>query len=146
MSDQVPPGLRSKKNLEVIDCTPHLKLQDMQILREAENRLVEAILNHYLQLIPKIERDFHDIYNQMRGVNQEERQLISLKLIHYKNGLMRKQRERDEKCTQWKEEHSKMDKLPRNRRANQEKKENRKQNSLGNRNPNETKTEKEEET
>ena len=79
----------------------------MQILGAAENRLVKAILNHHLQLIPQIERDFHDIYNQMRLVNQEERKLIRLKLVHYKNGLMRQQRERDEKCTQWKEEQSK---------------------------------------
>ena len=109
MSDQVPPGLQIKKHLEVIDCTPHLKLQAMEILGEAENKhcQVEAILNHYLQLIPKTERDFHDIYNKMRGVNQEERQLISLKLIHYKNGLLRQQRERDEKRTQWKNEQSK---------------------------------------
>ena len=42
----------------------------------------------------------------MRGVNPEERKLISLKLVHYKNGLMRQQRERDEKHTQWKDEQS----------------------------------------
>lgn len=100
LSDQVPPGLRIKKNLEVIECTPHLKLQALQILGDAEIQLTRAILQHYDQLIPKIENDFHQIYNNMKGVNKEEKRLLSLKLVHYKNVLVKQQLARDEKKTQ----------------------------------------------
>ena len=43
-----------------------------QIIGEAENKLVLAILDHYKLLIPKIEGDFHEIYNNMIGVNDNE--------------------------------------------------------------------------
>ena len=56
LSDQIPPSLMLKKNLEVIECYPHPKLQALHILGTSENQLTHAILEHYATLIPKIER------------------------------------------------------------------------------------------
>ena len=97
ISDQVPPGLRIKKNLEVIDCSPQLRLKALQILGNAETQLVKAILTHYEQLIPKSEDNFCEIYEGMTGVTEDEVRLINLKLLAYKNTLMRQQRTRDER-------------------------------------------------
>ena len=95
ISDTTPPGLRIKKNLEVIQCSPQLKLKALQILGSAENRLVRAILVHYEQIIPDIEASIQEIYDGMMGVNPDEKRLIHLKLVAYKNSIMRQQRERD---------------------------------------------------
>ena len=46
LRDQAPPGLRIKENLEVIESSPQLKLHAVQIIGEAENKLVLAILDH----------------------------------------------------------------------------------------------------
>ena len=72
MSDQTPPGLRIKKNIEVIDCSPRLRLRALQILGHAENELTHAILNHYETLIPTIENNIQEIYENMEGVNEDE--------------------------------------------------------------------------
>ena len=73
MSDQTPPGLRIKKNIEVIECSPKLRLKAFQILGHAENQLTHAILSHYETLIPTIENNIQDIYENMDGVNEDER-------------------------------------------------------------------------
>ena len=95
-SDIVPPGLKLNKNLEVIEMTASLKLAAMKILGKAEGQLCNAIIAHYDDLIPKLEDEFKSIYNNMTGVTQDEQRLIALKLIHYKNTLMRAQREKME--------------------------------------------------
>ena len=95
-SDSVPPGLKLTKNLEVIEMTNTLKLNTMKILGKAEGKLCNAIIAHYSDLIPKLEAEFNDIYTNMDGVTVDEQRLIALKLIHYKNTLMRAQREKIE--------------------------------------------------
>ena len=45
LNDETSPGLWIKKNLDVIDCFPHLKLQALQMLGLAENCLTNAILD-----------------------------------------------------------------------------------------------------
>ena len=97
MSDSTPPGLKIKKNLEVINCTPLLKLKTMQILGNAENQLIKAILNHYEQCVPKLEVNIREIYENMTGVNVDEKRLIFLKLQAYKNGLMRQQKNKEDR-------------------------------------------------
>ena len=95
-SDTIPPGLKLNKNLEVIEMTSALKLKTLKILGKAEGKLCDAIIEHYSELIPVLEAEFNDIYNNMEGVTTDEKRLIALKLIHYKNTLMRAQREKME--------------------------------------------------
>ncbi len=97
MSDQTPPGLRIHKNLEVINSSPLLKLKALQIFSEAEGKLITAILEHYDTVIPKLEKEIKGIYDKMAGITKDEKKLITLKLIAYKNELIREYRERSEK-------------------------------------------------
>ncbi len=97
MSDQTPPGLRIHKNLEVINSSPLLKLKALQIFSEAEGKLINAILEHYDMTIPKLEKDIKSIYDKMTGITRDEKTLIYLKLIAYKNELIRQYRDRSDK-------------------------------------------------
>ena len=54
LNDETPPGLWIKKNLDVIECFTHLKLQALQMLGMAENCLTNAILEHNATLKPLI--------------------------------------------------------------------------------------------
>ena len=72
--------------------TPQLKLALLKILGKDKHKLCNAIITHYELLIPKLEEEFHEIYNNITGVNVDEKRLIALKIIHYKNTFMRCQR------------------------------------------------------
>ncbi len=98
-SDQTPPGLRLKKNLEVIEGTPFLKLQALQIMSEAETKLAKVITEHYKQSIPKIEKEFIDIFESMKRITMDEKSLINMKLLHYNNELIRQQKDKRDKKT-----------------------------------------------
>ena len=78
------------------ESSPQIKLHALQIIGEEENKLVLAILDHYEILIPKIKGNFHAIYNNMTGVNDDEKRLISFKLSHYKNSLVCQQKDKEE--------------------------------------------------
>ncbi len=95
-SDMTPSGLKIRKNLEVVECTPHLRLQALQIFSDAETKLMQAMTTHYKEIIPKIEKDFKQIQKGMTRINDDERQLILMKLLHYKNDLIRQHRDRRE--------------------------------------------------
>ncbi len=99
MSDQTPPGLRIHKSLEVISSSPQLKLKALQIFSVAEGKLIEAILEHYDIIIPKLEADINNIYTSMVGITEDEKTLIVLKLVAYKNELIRNHRTTYDKKT-----------------------------------------------
>ncbi len=80
-----------------MNSTPLVRLQALQITSEAENKLMKVMLNHYEDVIPKLEADFIEIYTNMSKINEEKIILINLKLTRYKNEVLRQQKERREK-------------------------------------------------
>ncbi len=97
LSDQAPPGMRIRKNIEVVGSTPLLRLQALQIYSEAETKMTKVIQEHYKVNIPKMEKEFMEIFKSMKRITVEEKVLINMKLLHYKNELMRAHKERGNK-------------------------------------------------
>ncbi len=94
--DQLPAGMRLRKNLEVVGSTPIFRLNALQIISEAEGKLRKELLQHYEEQIPKIEGDFQKIIDSMKNITEDELQLIILKLVRYQNEQIRNQKGRRE--------------------------------------------------
>jgi uncharacterized protein Smg (DUF494 family) len=83
----IPKGFKLNKKLMAVDPTPQLKLAHYQITSQAESDLMRAITDHYDTAIPRLIREFEEYFSQIKVLAPEERRLIILKLIHYKNKL-----------------------------------------------------------
>lgn len=96
---QTPRGLKIGRNIMVIETTTTLKLTLYNIFGECENAILKALIRHYKDILPKLEKDYIDLWNTIGAetVSKDERRLLILKLTNYKNNLMRKEKERAEK-------------------------------------------------
>ena len=81
----LPRGLKINNNSNVVEQSNLLRLELLQIRSAAERKIVEAIMKHYDQLIPRLQDDFNKMWTAMAEVTEDEARLLALKLTHYKN-------------------------------------------------------------
>ncbi len=58
---------------------------------------MRVMLKHYSDIIPQLEADFKEIYNNMRKITNDEKALINMKIIRFKNETLRQHKEKREK-------------------------------------------------
>jgi hypothetical protein len=85
---QVPRGFKINKKVMAVDPSPRLKLAHYKITAQAEMDLVMATIEHYRLTIPKLEREFDEYFEEMNTLPKEERRLVILQLLHFKNTLI----------------------------------------------------------
>jgi hypothetical protein len=85
---QIPRGFKINKKVMAVFPTPRLKLAHYKIIAQAEMDLVLATTEHYESTIPKLEEEFNEYYEEMNTLDPEERRLVILQLLHFKNGLI----------------------------------------------------------
>jgi hypothetical protein len=71
-----------------VDPSPRLKLAHYKIIAQAEMDLVTATIEHYRLTIPKLESEFEEYFEEMNILPTEERRLVILQLLHFKNTLI----------------------------------------------------------
>lgn len=89
----VPPAMRANRETQVIDPDTSYQLSMLQINGEYEEKILQTTLTHYRRLKPKLVNDFSNLWDNKAGVNEKENKLIRLKLIHYKNTMIKEKTE-----------------------------------------------------
>ena len=82
-----PKGTKLFKGMNLINPAPAPRLEILEIITTAENKVVEVTMKHYNEIIPKLESEFNENWDSMEKVNTEEKTLLILKLVHEKNEL-----------------------------------------------------------
>ena len=85
----IPRGLRLNKPIQVIEPTSEFRLKMLEIFGRAEKDMIKNIVAHYEISIPKIRAEFDLLWRRLNRITEEEKTLITLKLIHYKNDLIK---------------------------------------------------------
>ena len=90
---QIPRGLKINKPLNAVEASHTLKIQMMQILGEAENKILESLIEHYQIIIPKLEGEFKELYNiATNTLSPLDKRLVVIKLAHFRNELVQERR------------------------------------------------------
>jgi hypothetical protein len=86
---QIPRGLKIMKNLNAVEPTYQLKLKHMQIMGKAEIEMLESLIGHYPDTLPKLINDFTLLFDDAsKELQPVEKRLVVIKLLHYKNELV----------------------------------------------------------
>ena len=97
---QVPRGMKINKKLMAVEPTPSVKLAHYKILAKAETDIMKLTIAHLEKVIPDLEQQFTQYFDEMTSLSPADRRLVVLKLIHYKNELtMEKERSNFNKMT-----------------------------------------------
>jgi hypothetical protein len=62
----------------------------MQIMGEAENKLLTSLIEHYERVVPKLQREFNELYsNAADTLSPLDKRLLVIQLAHFKNELVK---------------------------------------------------------
>lgn len=84
----IPRGLKVAKPIQVIDPDTEFQLKKLQLYGDFESDLRNSIITHYQNLIPKLTTEFEKLWTDHSGLTTNERELLCIKLVHYKNEIL----------------------------------------------------------
>jgi hypothetical protein len=91
---QIPRGLKINKPINAVEPSHLLKIETMQIMGEAENKILDSLIQHYQNVIPKLAKEFTDLYHTATEMlSPLDKRLVVIQLSHFKNELIKEKKQ-----------------------------------------------------